>query len=219
MRLALNMIKKFLKGSGNGEFMFLCVLLMCRLKFGNCVAELGPCTWAPSTQWTWVKYFQELPGVKSDAGWMELRWRDHRQWVGERVSEEPSVQEGGSWIFSSQGSPTGYCQLIFLMEYICFCQLVSFFFHVGGKEVNSFSSSEHRHSPEIDVTQVIEPGSSTAYWIGKVFNRWLIFISCMLSFLGFFSESNLNFMLRECLALTHEHMVQEGIFFLLVFNS
>lgn len=77
-----------------------------------------------------------------------------------------------------------------------------FFFHVGGKEVNSFSSSEHRHSPEIDVIQVIEPGSSTAYWIGKVFNRWLIFISCMLSFLGFFSESNLNFMLRECLALT-----------------
>lgn len=72
MRLALNTIKKFLKGSGNGEFMFLCVLLMCRLKFGKCsrnyVAGLGPCTWAPSTQWTWVKYFQELQGVKSDDG-------------------------------------------------------------------------------------------------------------------------------------------------------
>lgn len=42
----------------------------------------------------------------------------------------------------------------------------SFLFHVGGKEGNSFSSSEHPHSPEINGTQVTEPGSSSAYWIG-----------------------------------------------------
>lgn len=85
----------------------------------------------------------------------------HNYWIRGLMSKKPSFLGEGSWLF--QDSPI-------VDSHFPPCRISdsvnSFLFHMGGKEGNSFSSSEHPHSPEINGTQVTEPGSYSAYWIG-----------------------------------------------------
>lgn len=69
--------------------------------------------------------------------------------------------------------------LFFMQEIV---SVSSCLLYMEDEESNSFSSAKQPYSPKIDEVQIIEPGSSTAYHLGKVFPQMANFISRMLNF-------------------------------------